>query len=90
MQKHETFNFVSLLLLVSLSCITRKLHANNVCVYYTYRMTAILLGIFLFSFGAVYELRLASYGLEPVFKNVSHCRSNTSGASVHVFWVWHV
>ena len=31
-------------------------------------MTALLPGIFLFWFGTVYELRLASYGLKPVLK----------------------
>ena len=42
-----------------------------VCEYYTHLMTTLLLGIFLYWFGAAYELRLASYGLETVFKKAS-------------------
>ena len=53
-------------------------------------MTALLLGIFLFWFGAAYKLRLVSYGLETVSKDTSRTRLSTSGASVYIFWVWHV
>ena len=48
---------------------------------------ALLPGIVLVWFGAAYELRLASYGLETVSKDASHDRSLTSVASVDVFWV---
>ena len=52
--------------------------------------TALLLGIFLFWFGAVHELQLVSYNLETVSKDASHAHLWTSGASAYVFWVWHV
>ena len=58
--------------------------------YYTYEMTALLHCKFLFRFGAAYELRLASYGLETVSRDASHSRSDTSGASVHTFQACHV
>ena len=57
---------------------------------YAYQTTALLPGIFLFWVGALYELRLASYGLETASKDASHARSLTSGASVYVFRVCHV
>ena len=50
-----------------------------------YQTKVLLPGIFLFRFGAVYELRLASYGHETVTKNASHAQSLTYGASVQLF-----
>ena len=47
-------------------CITKKLY--GVYEYYTYQMTTLLMEIFLFLFGVVCELRLASYSLETVLK----------------------
>ena len=68
--------------------LTRKLWC--VCEYYTYQTTALLLGNFCFWDRVVYNLQLASYGLETVSKDASHARSLTSWASVYAFRVWHV
>ena len=84
--KCENFNFVHLLSFF-ISFI-QKLY--GVCEYYTYQITALLPGIFLFWFGAAYELQLASYGLETVSEDTSCAQSLTSGASVQLFWVWNV
>ena len=86
--KHEAFDFVYLLFLSFLTCITQKLY--HVCEYYTYQRTALLPGIFLFWFGVVYELRLASYGHKTVPQCARCSRSGTSVASGYVFRVWHV
>ena len=52
---------------------------------------ALLQGILLFWFGAVYEIQLASFSLdETVPKDALHACLSTSGASVYEFWVWHV
>ena len=55
-----------------------------------YQTNARLPGIFLFWLGAVYELRLVSYGHETVSKNTSCAWSSISGASVQLFRVWHI
>ena len=44
----------------------------GVCEYYTYQTTALRPNIFLFWFGAAYELRLASYGQETVPEYAIH------------------
>ena len=53
-------------------------------------MTALLPGIFLFWFGVVYQLQLASYGHEAIPQCARCSHSDTFVASVYVFWVWHV
>ena len=68
--------------------ITQKLYC--VCKYYTYQMTALLPGIFLFWFGVMYKLWLASYSHKIVFEDVLHIQSSTSGALVQLFCVRHV
>ena len=62
--KHENFNFV--IIFLRLISITQKL--CGACEQYTYQLTAMLLGIFLFWFGAAHELRLVSYGLKTILQ----------------------
>ena len=65
--KHENFNSLHLpssFFLLSSSCIPQKLY--DVCKYYTYHMTALLPDIFLFWFGAMYELQLVSFGHKTI------------------------
>ena len=55
-------------------------YLENYKVYYTYQTTD-LPGIFHFWFGAAYELRLASYGLEIASKDASRASSANFGTS---------
>ena len=64
------FNFVHLsFFLLSPSHITQKL--SSVCEYYTYRMTSLLPGIFLYWTGVAYELRPANYGRRTMASKLS-------------------
>ena len=77
---------ISILLIFVLSSptsIAQKLY--GVCEYYTYQMTALLPGIFFFWFVVAYELQLASYNHETVYKDALCVWSSTSGASVQLF-----
>ena len=75
-----SINFnLSTLFLSFLTQIARKVYGG--CDYYTYQVTALLLGIFLFWFGVAYKLRLESYILQTVTTDTSHSCSDTSGAS---------
>ena len=71
---------------------TRKLYC--VCEYCTYQTSALLSDIFLFWFGAAYELRLGSYTATKLQVAVSKYAPrgwwSTSEASVQLFRAWHV
>ena len=46
--------------------------------------------IFLFSFGAMYKLRLASYGHKTFSKNTSCAQSSTFWGSAQLLRAWHI
>ena len=62
-------------------------YANSI---HTKQLHALLPGIILHWFGAAYELQLVSYGHEMVPQYTRHSRSDTTVASVYIFWVLHV
>ena len=65
----------------------------GICEYCTYQITALLLGMRLFWFGwrMSYGWRATTSKLsQTVSEDILHSHSSNFGASLHVFWAWHV